>query len=53
MHVVENGGRKGVVDSGSMDYVLLPKRMLGSLLDVKVWRREGGAMSDHFWWKLG
>ena len=32
-----------------MDYVLLPKRMLGRLLDVKkVWRGEGGGMSDHF-----
>ena len=35
------------------DYVLLPKRMLGRLLDVKVWRGESGGMSDHFWWKLG
>ena len=24
------------------------KRMLGRLLDVKVWRGEGGGMSDHF-----
>ena len=32
-----------------MDYVLLPKRMLGRLLDVKVWRGEGGGISDHFW----
>ena len=31
-----------------MDYVLLPRRMLGRLLDVKVWRGEGGGMSDHF-----
>ena len=31
-----------------MNYVLLPKRMLGRLLDVKVWRGEGGAMSDIF-----
>ena len=31
-----------------MNYVLLPKRMLGRLLDVKVWRGEGGGMSDHF-----
>ena len=30
-----------------MDYVLLPKRMLGRL-DVKVWRGEGGGLSDHF-----
>ena len=31
-----------------MDYVLLPKRMLGSLLDANVRRGEGGGMSDHF-----
>ena len=42
-----------VVDRALMDYVLLPKRMLGRLLDVKVWRIEGAGMSDHFWWKLG
>ena len=53
--MVENGGSKvsswaegRVVDRALMDYVLLPKRMLGRLLDVKVWRREGGGMSDHF-----
>ena len=37
-----------VVDKASLDYVLLPKRMLGRLLDVKVLRGEGGGMSDHF-----
>ena len=38
-----------VVDRALMDYyVLLPKRMLGRLLDVKVWRGEGGGMTDHF-----
>ena len=37
-----------VVDRGFMNYVLLPKRILGRLLDVKVWRLEGGGMSDHF-----
>ena len=26
----------------------LPKRMLGRLLDVTVWRGEGGGMSDQF-----
>ena len=31
-----------------MNYMLLPMRMLGRLLDVKVWRGEGGGMSDHF-----
>ena len=31
-----------------MDYVLLPTRMIGRLLDVTVWRGEGGGMSDHF-----
>ena len=39
-----------------MDYVLLPTRMLGRLLDVKVWIGEGGGMSDHIlveaWLKL-
>ena len=36
-----------VVDWALMDYMLLPKRMLGRLLDVKVWKGEGGGMSDH------
>ena len=31
-----------VVDKALMDYVLLTRRMLGRLLDVKVWRGEGG-----------
>ena len=33
-----------VVDKALMDYVLLPRRMLGRLLDVKVWRGEGGGI---------
>ena len=33
-----------VVDKALMDYPL----MLGRLLDVKVWRGEGGGMSDYF-----
>ena len=37
-----------VVDRALMNYVLLPKRMLGRLLDVNVWRGEGARMSDHF-----
>ena len=37
-----------VVDKALMDYVLLPRRMLGRLLDVKVWRGEGEGLSDHF-----
>ena len=31
-----------VVDKALMDYVLLPRRMLGRLLDVSVERRRGG-----------
>ena len=31
-----------VVDNALMNYVLLPRRMLGRLLDVKVWRGKGG-----------
>ena len=31
-----------------MDYVLLPKRMRGTLLYVNVRREEGGGMFDHF-----
>ena len=30
-----------------MNYVLLPKRMPGRMLDVNVWRGEGVGMSDH------
>ena len=37
-----------VVDKALMDYVLLLRRMLGRLLDVKVQRGEGGLLSDHF-----
>ena len=37
-----------MVDKALMDYVLLPRRMLGRLLDVKVWRGEVGGLSDHF-----
>ena len=38
-----------VVDKALMDYVMLPRRMFGRLLDVKVWRGEwGGGLSDHF-----
>ena len=33
-----------VLDKARMDYVLLPRRMLGRLLDVKVWRGEGGGI---------
>ena len=29
-----------VIDKALMDYVLLPRRMLGRLLDVKVWRGD-------------
>ena len=43
-----------VVDKALMDYVLLlPRRMLGRLFDVKVWRGEGGDCLTIFWWKLG
>ena len=35
-----------MVDHALTDYVLLPIRMLGRLLDVKVWGGEG--LSDHF-----
>ena len=39
-----------MVDRALIDYVLLPKRMLGRLLDVKVCTGVGmcGRMSDHF-----
>ena len=37
-----------VVDKALMDYMLLPRRMLGRLLDLKVWRGEGRGLSDHF-----
>ena len=36
-----------VVDRALMDYVLLPKRMLGGLLDVKVWSGGGGMSNDY------
>ena len=42
-----------VVDKALMDYVLLPRRMLGRMSDVKVWRGEGGDCLTIFWWKPG
>ena len=43
-----------VVDNALMDYVLLPRRMLGRLIDMKVRRGEGeGDCLTIFWWKLG
>ena len=50
--MVENDEGR-VVDRSLMDYVLLPKRTLGRLLDVKLWRGEGGAMTDHILVDLG
>ena len=35
-----------VVERALMGYVLLPKQMLGRLLELKVWRGEGGRMYD-------
>ena len=37
-----------VVDKAQKDYVLLPRRMFGRLLDVKVRRGEGGGLFDYF-----
>ena len=42
-----------MVDKALMDYVLLPRRMVGRLLDAKVWRGEGGDCLTIFWQKLG
>ena len=41
-----------VVDKPLMDYVLLPRRMLGRLLDVKVWRGPffGGSLAETGGW---
>ena len=39
---------KRMVARALMYDVLLPKRMLGKLVDVKVWRGEGGGI-HHFW----
>ena len=49
--MVENGGRPDkalMVNKALMDYVLLPRRMLGRLLDVKSVERRRGGLSDHF-----
>ena len=40
------GGR--VVERALMDYVLVPKKVVGRLLDVHVYRGEAGGMSDHY-----
>ena len=37
-----------VTDSALMDYVLVSRKVVGSLLDVRVLRGEGGGMSDHY-----
>ena len=36
---------EGRVVEALMDYVLLPRRMLGRLLDVKVWRGKGDCLT--------
>ena len=41
-----------VVYRALVDYMLLPKRMLRRLLDVKV-RRGGSHHFHYFWWKFG
>ena len=41
--------RRGrVVKRALMDYVLVPKRAVGKLLDVHVFRGEAGGISDHY-----
>ena len=42
-----------VVDKALMDYVLLRRRMLGRMLDMKVCRGEEGGLSDNFLVELG
>ena len=37
-----------VTDSALMDYVLVSRKVVGSLIDVRVLRGEGGGMSDHY-----
>ena len=47
--MVENGGRKsGRQGIYGLLCVVIPKRMHERLLDVKVWRGEGGEISGHF-----
>ena len=45
--MVENGGRKGG-RQGTNGLCVVPRRMLGRLLDVKVWRGEERELSDCF-----
>jgi len=44
--VRQEGGR--VVDRAMMDYVVVSRKVIGNLLDVRVLRGEGGGMSDHY-----
>ena len=47
--MVENGGRKG--GRQGIDEMIMccyQNELLGRLLEVKVWRGEGGGMPDHF-----
>jgi len=37
-----------VIDRAVMDYIIVPKRLIGRLLDVHVWRGEASGISDHF-----
>ena len=43
--VRQESGR--VVDRALMDYVVVSKNVIGTLLDVRVLRGEGGGLSDH------
>ena len=40
------GGR--VVDRAMVDYVVVFRKVIGNLFDVRVLRGEGGGMSDHY-----
>ena len=46
--MVENGGRKGGRQGINGLCVVTKTNAWQRLLDVKVWRGEGGGMSDHF-----
>ena len=39
-----------MVDRAFVDYLLLPKRILGRLLDVTVWRGEGESSAEIGGW---
>ena len=44
---------EGTVSNRALiEYAMLPKQFRGRLLNVNVYRGEGGGVCDRFWWDI-